>query len=64
MAKVKLTQRQEDERVEAFIEKAEEAMTYLEDETRSLGYLQVQLLLEVLKELRTQRLKGGHSPSK
>ena len=46
---------QEDDRVTSFIESVEYQMEYLADETRSLGYLGVQIHLEILKELRRQR---------
>lgn len=45
----------EDERVEEFIRGVEEKLVYLEDDTRTLTFMSVQLQLEILRELRRRR---------
>ena len=50
----------EDERVEAVIVEIEQGLVYLKDETPTLLYLAVQVQLEVLRELRRQRLGDGN----
>ena len=46
----------DDKRVEDFLLSVEEQLVYLEDETRSLVMINVRLQIEVLKELRKQRM--------
>ena len=47
---------EEDQRVDSFILDVEAQLEYLQDETRSLSYLGVQLQLEILKEMRRRRM--------
>ena len=51
----------EDRRVDKFIEDAETQLVFLKDETQSFAYLNVQINLELLKELRWQRRRRGHA---
>ena len=51
----------EDMQVERFIKNVEDQLGYLDDETRSLSFLQTTLLLEILKELRYQRMNSNVS---
>ena len=46
----------DDKRVEEFLRDTEEQLTYLEDETRSLVMINARLQIEILRELRRQRM--------
>ena len=48
----------DDKRVEDFLSGIEEQLQYLEDETRSLVMINVRLQIEILKELRRQRMSS------
>ena len=46
----------DDKRVEDLLHRIEEELQYLDDETRSLVMINVRLQIEILKELRKQRM--------
>ena len=55
--KIDIEQEAEDTRVQNLIREVENALVFLDDETRSLAFLSLKLQLELLKELRRQRVE-------